>query len=36
MGMVHQLTTIGGIALVGAIGLKTCSFHFVFFYQKQS
>ena len=29
MGVAHQLTTIGGIALVPAIGSKICSFHFV-------
>ena len=29
MGMAHQLTTIGGIALARAIGSKICSFHFV-------
>ena len=28
MGVVHQLTKIGGIALAGAIGSKICSFHF--------
>ena len=29
MRVPHQLTTIGGIALAGAIGSKICSFHFV-------
>ena len=30
MGVAHQLTTVGGIVLVGAIGSKICSFNFVF------
>ena len=29
MGVAHQFTTIGGIALARAIGVKICSFHFV-------
>ena len=29
MGVVHQLTAIGSIALARAIGSKICSFHFV-------
>ena len=29
MGVAHQLTTIGDIALAQAIGSKCCSFHFV-------
>ena len=29
MGVAHQLTAIGGIALKRTIGSKVCSFHFV-------
>ena len=29
MRVVHHLTTIGGVALARAIGLKICSFNFV-------
>ena len=32
MGVVHQLTTIGGITLARAIGSKICSFHFVYLF----
>ena len=30
MGVAHQLTAIGGIALARAIGSKICSFHLVY------